>query len=285
MLRCRALVFKGQLYVSYAVEIFDASLPLQNDTKSTEFKMRFQGTGIARVNMQHEHQLHNVAMFAKPLIPRRVFPCCDKNWGMLELEGLLYIFYTILPTLTVFTVDLESPADPVLVHASYISNDDASWLQQQTGLKMQDVRISGHPIILAEDPTTLLIIVHHNWRKHNGSKHWAVQMQIEAATNTFVISAVSSQPILDHGSFILHNDNEDVMNVVAIGSYHEHQGHLRMLFGDGDKYAAYHDVCLSSIMWINLNKNLSSTWTDGLSVELGDKVDSITHAEYTSMVW
>ncbi|KAL3156512.1 hypothetical protein ABBQ38_000810 [Trebouxia sp. C0009 RCD-2024] len=279
----RALAYKGQLYVSYATEIFDSSLPFTNDTKSDTFKMRFQGTGVARVGK--EGQLHSVVVFAQPLIPRQKFPCCDKNWGMREFQGQLYIFYTILPVLSIFTMDLESPSHPELVHASYLTDEAATSLEQTTGLQMSDVRISGHPIMYKQYPETLLILVHHNWRRNNGSKHWAVQLQYESATQNFVITAISRHPVLSHQSFILHNESPDIMDVIAIGSYHIHQNRLRILFGDGDKYASYEDVCLSSIRWVHLDETSFEHWTEGPTIELGQKIDSITHDEYTKLVW
>ncbi len=73
--------------------------------------------------------------------------------------------------------------------------------------------------------------------------------------------------------------------MIAVGSYHLAKGHLRILYGDGDKYSAVADVDLSTVSWLHLNQTDASEWMDGLSVALGDRVNSITYTEYESLVW
>ncbi|KAL0019247.1 hypothetical protein WJX79_010983 [Trebouxia sp. C0005] len=278
----RPFVYQNQLHVSYAMEIFDKSLTVTRETRSDAHKMRFQGNGFARVDMQ-TLELHSLANFAQPLIPRREFPCCDKNWGVWEDNNELYILYTVMPCLTIFKLDFTQKTGASLAFASCLKDDVGRWVSKSVNLEMRDIRISGHPILWSEYPQTLLVLVHHNWRNHGGSKHWAVQMQFEPKRRRFVISAISKDPVLDHEHYYLYN--EAVQNVIAVGSYHVAKGHLRILYGDGDKYSAVADIELSSVSWIHLNQTSASEWMDGLNVALGDRVNSITYTEYESLVW
>ena len=245
--------------------------------------MRFQGTGLIRVDPKTS-ELHHVTAFVQPLIPRSEPPCCDKNWGMFESDGVLYIFYTILPYLTVFKLGTpETIHAATLVHSSYLTEETQSWLAAFVGLEMSDVRISGHPILYRQYPQTLLMLVHHNWRKHGGSKHWAVQLEFDPLASRFVVVAVSDEPVLDHERLLLHK--AAVLNVIAVGSYHIHDDNLLILYGEGDKYAAYHEVSLCSINWVHLNTTSVLPWTGGPTVTLGDKMNSITYSDYKSLVW
>ena len=244
--------------------------------------MRFQGTGFARLDLQ-TLQLHSLAAFAQPLIPRREFPCCDKNWGVFEVWGELYIFYTLLPCLTIFKLDQSQDTGASFVYASCLNDDVGAWISDSANLEMRDVRISGHPIVWSDYPQTLLVLVHHNWRKHGGSKHWAVLLEFDPRWRSFTFTAVSKNPVLDHEEYFLYN--EAVQNVIAVGSYHLSGRHLRILYGDGDKYSAFADVSTASIEWLNLNQTSASEWTEGLNVALGDRVNSITYTEYESLVW
>lgn len=275
-------MYQNQLHVSYAMEIFDKSLNVTHETRSDAHKMRFQGNGFARVDME-TLELHSLVNFAQPLIPRREFPCCDKNWGVWEDNHELYILYTVMPCLTIFKLDFTQKTGASLVFASCLKEDVGRWVSKSVNLEMRDIRISGHPILWSEYPQTLLVLVHHNWRNHGGSKHWAVQMQFEPKRRRFVISAISKDPVLDHEHYYLYN--EAVQNVIAVGSYHLAKGHLRILYGDGDKYSAVADVDLSSVSWVHLNQTSASEWMDGLNVALGDRVNSITYTEYESLVW
>lgn len=278
----RPFVYQNQLHVSYALEIFDKSLNVTAETRSDEHKMRFQGTGFAQIDLE-TLEINSLVNFAQPLIPRREFPCCDKNWGVLEVSGELYIFYTLLPCLTIFKLDPSQESGARFVYASCLNDDVSSWVSNSVNLEMRDVRISGHPIVWSQYPQTLLVLVHHNWRKHGGSKHWAVQMQFDPQHAQFMVSAISKDPVLDHEQYFLYN--EAVLNVIAVGSYHLSGRHLRILYGDGDKYSAFADIDIASISWVTLNATSASEWTDGLSVALGDRVNSITYTEYESLVW
>lgn len=282
MLPYRPFVYQNQLHVSYALEIFDKSLQVTAETRSDEHKMRFQGTGFSRLNLE-TLELHSVKAFAQPLIPRREFPCCDKNWGVMESGSDLFIFYTLLPCLTIFKLDLAQETGATFVYASCLDDNVHAWVSKAAGLEMRDVRISGHPIMWLQYPQTLLVLVHHNWRKHGGSKHWAVQLQFDPLRHRFVVSAISKDPVLDHEQYFLYN--EAVLNVIAVGSYHLAGNHLRVLYGDGDKYSAYADIDTAGISWIQLNSTSATHWTDGLNVALGDRVNSITYTEYESLVW
>ena len=279
---CRPFLYRGELHLSYAIEIFDKSLNLSLDSRSDTHKMRFQGTGFARVNSS-TLQMHSLAAFAEPLVPRREFPCCDKNWGVFEHGKDLYIFYSLLPCLTIFKLDNTQTSGAALVYASCLHPGMERWLAGNTRLEMKDVRISGHPILWSQYPYTLLVLVHHNWRKHGGSKHWAVQLQFDPARNTFFVAAVSKDPVLNHEDFQLHN--AAVENVIAVGSYHLAGRSLRILYGDGDKYAAFADVHTSKIRWMRMNATSAKQWTEGPTVALGDRLESITHKEYKSLVW
>ncbi len=268
--------------MSYALEIFDKSLNVTSATLSNAHKMRFQGNGFARVDLE-TLELHSLINFAQPLIPRREFPCCDKNWGVWESSNELYILYTMLPCLTIFKLDAQQKTGASLVFASCLNDDVGGWLSASVNLEMRDVRISGHPVLWSQYPQTLLVLVHHNWRTHGGSKHWAVQLQFDPKRRRFLVSAVSKDPVLDHEHYYLYN--EAVQNVIAVGSYHLAKGHLRILYGDGDKYSAFADVDTSSISWLYLNETSASEWTNGLNLALGDRVNSITYTEYESLVW
>ncbi len=244
--------------------------------------MRFQGTGFARVDSE-SREMQSLVAFAQPLVPRREFPCCDKNWGVMEHGNDLYIFYTLLPCLTIFRLDASSETGATLVYASCLKDHAAEQFSDVTGLEMRDVRISGHPILWAQYPQTLLVLVHHNWRKHGGSKHWAVQLQFDPARRVYTIAAVSKEPVLNHEDFYLHN--EAVQNVIAVGSYHLSGRRLRILYGDGDKYSAFADVHTSKIRWHHLNSTSAVEWTEGPTVALGDRIESISYTEYESLVW
>ncbi|KAL0031621.1 hypothetical protein WJX77_010215 [Trebouxia sp. C0004] len=278
----RPFVYQSQLHVSYAMEIFDKSLTVTPKTRSDAHKMRFQGNGFARVDLE-TLELHSLVNFAQPLIPRREFPCCDKNWGVWEDNHELYILYTVMPCLTIFKLDFTQKTGASLVFASCLTDDVGRWVSKSVNLEMRDIRISGHPILWSEYPQTLLVLVHHNWRNHGGSKHWAVQMHFEPKRRRFVIAAISKEPVLDHEHYYLYN--EAVQNVIAVGSYHLAKGHLRILYGDGDKYSAVADVDLASVSWVQLNRTSASEWLDGLNVALGDRVNSITYTEYESLIW
>jgi len=162
-------VYHNQLHVSYALEIFDKSLSVTAETRSDEHKMRFQGSGFARLDLE-TLELSSLINFAQPLIPRREFPCCDKNWGVLEVNNELYIFYTLLPCFTLFKLDSSQESGASFVYASCLNDDVSAWASDSVNLEMRDVRISGHPIVWSEYPQTLLVLVHHNWRKH-GTLH------------------------------------------------------------------------------------------------------------------
>ncbi|KAL0046150.1 hypothetical protein WJX82_004061 [Trebouxia sp. C0006] len=278
----RPFLFRGNLHLSYAIEIFDRSLPLTRESKSDTHKMRFQGTGFARVDSE-SREMQSLVAFSQPLVPRREFPCCDKNWGVMEHGKDLYIFYTLLPCLTIFRLDSRSETGATLVYASCLKDYAAEQISDATGLEMRDVRISGHPILWAQYPQTLLVLVHHNWRKHGGSKHWAVQLQFDPARRVYTIAAVSKEPVLNHEDFYLHN--EAVQNVIAVGSYHLAGRRLRILYGDGDKYSAFADVHTSKISWHHLNSTSALEWTEGPTVALGDRIESISYTEYESLVW
>lgn len=281
-MRCRPFLYRGELHLSYAIEIFDKSLPLQFDSLSDAHKMRFQGTGFAKLDSQ-SLEMQSVAAFSQPLVPRREFPCCDKNWGVMEHSGDLYIFYTLLPCLTIFKLDPRSDNGASFVYASCLKDYAAEQVSDITGLEMRDVRISGHPILWSQYPQTLLVLVHHNWRKHGGSKHWAVQLQFDPARRVFVVAAVSKEPVLNHEDFYLHN--EAVQDVIAVGSYHLSGRHLRILYGDGDKYSAFADVFTSKIKWLQINSTSALEWTEGPTTALGDRIESITYSEYENLVW
>ncbi|KAL0049112.1 hypothetical protein WJX82_006790 [Trebouxia sp. C0006] len=278
----RPFVYQNQLHVSYAMEIFDKSLNVTQQTRSDAHKMQFQGNGFARVDLE-TLELHSLVNFAQPLIPRREFPCCDKNWGVWEDNHELYILYTVMPCLTIFKLDFTQKTGASLVFASCLKDDVGRLVSKSVNLEMRDIRISGHPILWSQYPQMLLVLVHHNWRNHGGSKHWAVQLQFEPKRSRFVISAISKEPVLDHEHYYLYN--EAVQNVIAVGSYHLAKGHLRILYGDGDKYSAVADVDLSTVSWLQLNQTDASEWMDGLNVALGDRVNSITYTEYESLVW
>ena len=243
--------------------------------------MRFQGTGFAQVDLG-TLQLHSIVNFAQPLIPRRDPPCCDKNWGVWTHDEDLYILYTIVPCLTIFKVDLNQQRQASFVFASCLQDNTGTWLSQAASLDLHDVRISGHPVLWSQYPHTLLVLVHHNWRKHQGSKHWAVLLQFHPERKKFMLSAVSEDAVLDHQDYYLYN--QAVLNVIAVGSYHLWEDHLRIFYGDGDKYSAFADVHLSSIVWLRLNATSAAEWESGLDT-LGDRISSITHTEYRSLVW
>ena len=256
------------------MEIFDKSLDVTPETASDQHKMRFQGTGFSRIDLE-TLEIHSLVNFAQPLIPR----------GVLESNGELYIFYTLLPCLTIFRMDRTQESGASFVYASCLNDDAGAWISETANLEMRDVRISGHPILWAEYPQTLLVLVHHNWRKHGGSKHWAVLMEFDPRHSAFTVSAISKEPVLDHEHYILYNEAQGVGNVIAIGSYHLAGRHLRMLYGDGYKYSAFADIDTASIEWLHLNASSATQWTGGLTVELGDRVNSITYKEYESLVW
>jgi len=275
-------VYRGELHLSYAVEIFDKSLPFRLDSRSDEHKMRFQGTGFAKLDSQ-SLEMQSVAAFSQPLVPRREFPCCDKNWGVMEIAGDLYIFYTLLPCLTIFKLDPSTETGASFVYASCLKDYAAEQISLATGLEMHDVRSSGHPILWAQYPQALLVLVHHNWRKHGGSKHWAVQLQFDPARRVFTVAAVSKDPVLNHEDFYLHN--VAVQNVIAVGSYHLSGRRLRILYGNGDKYSAFADVHTPKIKWVYFSSTSAMEWTEGPTIALGDRIESISYTEYKSLVW
>ena len=278
----RPFLYRGELHLSYSIDIFDKSLPLKPDSLGEPHKMRFQGTGFARLDA-HSRELHSLATFSKPLVPRRNLLCCDKNWGVLEHRGQLYIFYTLLPCLTIFQWDPDSETGVTFVYASCLKESTKEQTSKVTGLDMLDVRISGHPILWSQYPHTLLVLVHHNRQKHGGSKHWAVRLQFDPARRIFIVVAVSTEPVLDHADFHLHN--EALQNGLAIGSYHMSSGLLRILYGDGDKYSAYADVHTSSIKWAYLSSTSAVEWISGPTVALGDRTESITYSKFKGLVW
>ena len=98
------------------------------------------------------HQLHHVATFTMNFAAQHMAPCCDSNQGMFEADGRLYLFNTILPSLTVFSMEIKSSklSKPSLVHTSKLTHDATVWLEGTTGLNMQDVCISGHPTLTAQ---------------------------------------------------------------------------------------------------------------------------------------
>lgn len=275
-------MYQGGLHVSYALEIFDKGLPLKKNSRSDAYKMRFQGSGFASLNAS-TNEMHSLAAFDQPLVPRRDPPCCDKNWGVMEHGQDLYIFYTVLPCLTIFKLDPTSKTGASFVFASCLKDEIARQVSVAAGLEMHDIRISGHPVLWSQYPQTLLLLVHHNWRKHNGSKHWAVQLQFDPVRGRFAVTAVSEEPVLSHEDYHLHNDL--VENVIAVGSYHLSGRHLRILYGDGDKYSAYADLHTDRITWVHLNESSAMRWTDGPSLALGDRIRSITYSEYKKLVW
>ena len=277
----RPFVHQRQLLLSYALEIFDQSLDIQPETLSTANKMRFQGTGFARVDLT-TMQLHSIVNFAQPLIPRREPPCCDKNWGVWSDDQDLYILYTLVPCLTIFKLELDQETKAAFVFASCLQDDVGAWLSHAINLDLQDVRISGHPTLWSQYPQTLLVLVHHNWRKHEGSKHWALLLQFDAKRGVFLLSAISKNPVLDHQNYYLYN--QAVLNVIAVGSYHVWEDHVRILYGDGDKYSAFADVPLSSIEWVPLNGTSTIRWQSGVDT-LGDRISSITYTDYQSLTW
>ena len=91
--------------------------------------------------------------FQTPLVPRRERLCCDKNWGILELPPAadmspqLHIIYTMLPCLTVFTFNASASTGADFKSAQCLTDAHSDLVQQETGLDMHDVRISGHPIV------------------------------------------------------------------------------------------------------------------------------------------
>ena len=275
-------MYQNELHLSYAIEIFDKSLPLKKNSRSDAHKMRFQGSGFARVN-RTTNEMHSVAAFDKPLVPRREMPCCDKNWGVYEDAQHLYIFYTLMPCLTIFRLDNQTDSGAAFVYASCLTDTAAEQVSANTGLEMRDMRISGHPIMWAQYPQILLVLVHHDWRKHGGSKHWAVQLQFDPVRSHYAIVAVSKEPVLDHENYHLHN--ELVPNVIAVGSYHLSGRRLRILFGDGDKYSSFADVHTDKIKWLPVNDTSAVPWMDGPSLALGDRIKSITYNEYKKLEW
>ena len=166
---CRPFAYKGELHLSYAIEIFDKSLPLKEKTKSDAYKMRFQGTGFGRVNLT-TNEMHSVAAFSTPLIPRREPPCCDKNWGVWEHGKDLYIFYTLMPCLSIFKLQPQVENGAAFVYASCLKDYAAEQVSAESGLEMRDMRISGHPVLWSQYPQSLLVLVHHDWRKNGGSQ-------------------------------------------------------------------------------------------------------------------
>ena len=116
-------------------------------------------------------------------MPRRERLCCDKNWGILELPPavdtppLLHIIYTMLPCLTVFTFNASALSGADFKSAQCLTDAHSNLVQRETGLDMHDVRISGHPIVSQREsdgqPSELMVLVHHSWRKHGGAAHWA----------------------------------------------------------------------------------------------------------------
>lgn len=129
-------------------------------------------------------QLLSVYDFKEPLVPRRERLSCDTNWGFLELPPAvdmppqLHILYTILPCLTVFTFNASASTGADFRSARCLTSIHSTLVQQETGLDMQNVRISGHPIVTWRQsdgqPSELMVLVHHSWRKHGGAAHWAV---------------------------------------------------------------------------------------------------------------
>lgn len=144
---CRPFLYRGELHLSYAIEIFDKSLTLSLHSHSDTHKMRFQGTGFARLNTS-TMEMHSLAAFAQPLVPRREFPCCDKNWGVFEFANELYILYSILPCLTISKLDATQPAGAAFVYASCLQHGMERWLEGNTGLEMMSesaaTPFSGH---------------------------------------------------------------------------------------------------------------------------------------------
>ena len=279
-------MYQSHLHVSYALEVFDVGLNITEMTRSDAQKMRFQGTGFARLDI-NSLELQSIAAFDKPLIPRRDRPCCDKNWGVVEVQDNLYIVYTMLPCLTIFRYDPLHEDGAEFVYASCIKNKVLQQLASESGLEMSDVRISGHPVLLSQYPQTLLVLVHHNWRKHGGSRHWIVQLHFDPLRSYYMISAISLEPVLDYNVLYLFNSGlqSGINNVIAVGSYHLSGGMLRILYGDGDKYAAFHDVQLSTVQWRFLDQSHTKEWPEGPGLSLGDRIDSITYAQYESMIW
>ena len=135
-------------------------------------------------NTARSLQLLSVYEFKEPLVPRRERLSCDKNWGFLELPPAvgvppqLHIAYTILPCLTVFTFNASASTGADFKSARCLTSVHSTLVQQETGLDVHDVRISGHPIVTQRQsdgqPSELLVLVHNSWRKHDGAAHWAV---------------------------------------------------------------------------------------------------------------
>ena len=129
-------------------------------------------------------QLLSVYAFREPLVPQRERLPCDKNWGFLELPPAvdmppqLHIVYRILPCLTVFMFNASASTGADFRSARCLTSFHSTLVQQETGLDTNDVRISGHPIVTQRQsdgqPSELMVLVHHSWRKHGGAAHWAV---------------------------------------------------------------------------------------------------------------
>ena len=78
LVACRPFVYQNQLHVSYALDIFDKALNVTEQTRSDEHKMRFQGSGFARVDLE-TLELHSLINFDQPLIPRREVPAATRT--------------------------------------------------------------------------------------------------------------------------------------------------------------------------------------------------------------
>eukprot|EP00891_Asterochloris_glomerata_P004170 jgi/Astpho2/4170/Aster-05137 len=257
----RPFVFQREPYVAYAMAIYDTSLNLTVDSPNSH-KQRIEVTGIARMNIRSKQpsslQLLSVYDFKEPLVPRRERLSCDTNWGFLELPPAvdmppqLHILYTILPCLTVFTFNASASTGADFRSARCLTSIHSTLVQQETGLDMQNVRISGHPIVTWRQsdgqPSELMVLVHHSWRKHGGAAHWAVTVD----PKTWQVTQVSLKPVLTYESFHLYN--EFVNNSIAVGSYHLEGKTLRILFGDGDKYASWEDVDTATIQFLSLDR-------------------------------
>ncbi|DBA67797.1 TPA: hypothetical protein ACH3X2_001199 [Trebouxia sp. C0005] len=269
----RPFMFQGEVYVSYAMSVYDRSLNL-TESSTNSHKHRNQTTGLSKIDVDRK-RLVSIFAFAQPLLHRSEPICCDKNWGWVVLHDNLYIAYTALPCLSIFQFDSSAQLGARFISASCIHQSAAQHLGIQTGLDMVDVRISGHPVPWQQEGI-ILLLVHNNWRKQGGSKHWAVLV----ATGNFSVTAISSKPILSYVDFILHN--RAVQNVIAIGSYHYYRSRnsLRVLYGDGDRYAAWADIDMNEVSWVTVLDSMHSRVDEHNSSQLGDRLGSITQNEY-----
>ncbi|DBA66145.1 TPA: hypothetical protein ACH3X2_002620 [Trebouxia sp. C0005] len=269
----RPFMFQGEVYVSYSMSVYDRSLNL-TESSTNSHKFRNQTTGLSKIDVDR-NRLVSIFAFAQPLLHRSEPICCDKNWGWVVLHDNLYIVYTALPCLSIFQFDPSTQLGARFISASCILQPAAQHLGIQTGLDMVDVRISGHPVPWQQEGI-MLLLVHNNWRRQGGSKHWAVLV----ATGNFSVTAISSKPILSYVDFILYN--RAVQNVIAVGSYHYCRSHnsLRVLYGDGDRYAAWADIDMNEVSWVTVSDNMHSRVGEHNSSQLGDRLGSITQNEY-----